>query len=52
MFPPVLRREILILLCLKAALLVALYLLFFSPSHQTTVTSSALRMRITDSQQP
>jgi hypothetical protein len=34
MFPAALRREIIVLLAVKAALLVALYGLFFSPSHR------------------
>jgi len=34
MFPAVLRREIIGLLIAKAALLSALYFLFFSPAHR------------------
>lgn len=34
MFPAALRRDILVLLAVKAVILTALYLLFFSPSHQ------------------
>lgn len=34
MFPKALRREILIVLGLKALLLLALYQLFFSPAHR------------------
>ncbi len=34
MFPLILRRDILILLAVKAALLVVLYWLFFSPAHR------------------
>ena len=34
MFPAHLRREIVILLALKAAALTLLYFLFFSPSHR------------------
>jgi hypothetical protein len=34
MFPVILRRDILILLAVKAGLLLLLYLLFFSPAHR------------------
>lgn len=34
MFPVILRREIIIALAAKAALLAILYVLFFSPSHR------------------
>ncbi|MFO1247864.1 MAG: hypothetical protein U1E93_06515 [Alphaproteobacteria bacterium] len=34
MFPVILRREIIIALAAKAALLGILYILFFSPSHR------------------
>ncbi|HEU4549034.1 MAG TPA: hypothetical protein VFS01_05010 [Rhizomicrobium sp.] len=34
MFPAHLRREIIILLAVKAAALTLLYFLFFSPSHR------------------
>jgi hypothetical protein len=34
MFPGALRRDILILISIKAIVLIALYLLFFSPAHQ------------------
>jgi len=34
MFPVILRREIIIALAVKAALLAILYMLFFSPSHR------------------
>lgn len=50
MFSSILRRDILILICVKGALLAVLYLLFFSPSHQINVTPSTLRTHLTDSQ--
>jgi len=50
MFPSILRRDILILICVKAALLAVLYVLFFSPSHRIDVTPSTLRTHLTDSQ--
>ncbi|HEY0265498.1 MAG TPA: hypothetical protein VGC16_02025 [Rhizomicrobium sp.] len=34
MFPIALRRHIILLLAAKAVLLVALYMLFFSPAHR------------------
>ena len=34
MFPVILRRDILILLAVKAGLLLLLYFLFFSPAHR------------------
>jgi hypothetical protein len=34
MFPGALRREILVLLAIKAVLLTVLYVLFFSPAHR------------------
>ncbi len=34
MFPTVLRRDILLLLAVKAGLLALLYFLFFSPAHR------------------
>jgi hypothetical protein len=46
MFPIVLRRDILIALGLKAALLAILYLLFFSPSHRPHETVVAMRQHI------
>jgi hypothetical protein len=45
-FPNLLRREILILLAAKAALLTLLYFLFFAPSHQTVVTPDRLRAHV------
>jgi hypothetical protein len=36
MFPVILRREIIIALAAKAALLAILYVLFFSPSHRAS----------------
>ena len=39
MFPQGLRREILILLAVKAALLTLLYVLFFSPAHRPAPAS-------------
>jgi hypothetical protein len=44
MFPIVLRRDILIALAIKAALLAILYFLFFSPSHRPP--SLAMRQHI------
>jgi hypothetical protein len=48
MFPRVLRREVLFLLAAKAALLLGLYLLFFSPAHRPTVTPERLQSHILD----
>ncbi len=42
MFPNTLRREILLLIAVKAALLLALYFLFFSPAHRPTLTPDRL----------
>ena len=47
MFPSLLRREILLLLAVKAALLLRLYVLFFSPAHHVTVTPERLRAHLT-----
>ena len=47
MFPSLLRREIIILLLAKAALLTLLYAFFFSPAHRVTVTPERLRAHIT-----
>jgi hypothetical protein len=49
MFPRMLRREVLLLLAGKAALLLALYLLFFSPAHRPTLTPERLQSHIFDS---
>jgi hypothetical protein len=46
MFPFLLRRDIVILLAAKAALLTLLYFLFFSPTHRLTVTPEVLRAHI------
>ena len=46
MFPRVLRREVLLLLAGKAVLLLALYLLFFSPAHRLTLTPERLQSHI------
>ena len=46
MFPILLRREVVILLGLKAALLTLLYLLFFSPAHRTEVSLESLRTHV------
>ena len=40
MFPVILRREIVIALAAKAALLAILYVLFFSPSHRAPMTDT------------
>jgi hypothetical protein len=45
MFPFALRREILLLLAVKAALLTALYLLFFA--HPTSPTPAAIGAHLT-----
>jgi hypothetical protein len=45
-FSIVLRREIIILLAAKAALLGLLYFLFFAPAHQTVVTPQSLRAHV------
>ncbi|MDB5734955.1 MAG: hypothetical protein JWN16_1592 [Alphaproteobacteria bacterium] len=47
MFPSLLRREIIILLAAKAALLTLLYVLFFSPAHRDPVTPERLRAHLT-----
>jgi hypothetical protein len=47
MFPNLLRREIIILLLAKAALLTLLYVLFFSPAHRVPVTPERLRAHLT-----
>ncbi len=46
MFPVALRREIAILLIVKAALLTTLYLLFFSPSHRVDVTPARVETHL------
>ena len=46
MFPILLRREIILMLALKAALLTLLYFLFFSPAHRVTVTPERLRAHL------
>jgi hypothetical protein len=46
MFPIVLRRDILILLAVKAALLTLLYFLFFSPAHRIPVSPDGLRAHL------
>jgi len=46
MFPIGLRREILVLIAIKAALLTFLYFLFFSPAHRTEPTPDSLRAHI------
>jgi hypothetical protein len=46
MFPGALRREIVILLSLKAVALVVLYLLFFAPAHQFKPTAGQLGSHI------
>lgn len=48
MFPRILRREVLLLLAGKAALLLALYLLFFSPAHRPILTPERLQSHILD----
>lgn len=47
MFPTILRREVLILIGIKAAALTLLYFLFFaSPAHKAEESSTALREHI------
>ena len=46
MFPIVLRREVIILLAVKAALLTLLYFLFFSPAHRIEPSPEDLRTHI------
>jgi hypothetical protein len=46
MFPRVLRKEVLFLLAAKAALLLGLYLLFFSPAHRPTLTPERVQSHI------
>jgi hypothetical protein len=46
MFPVILRREIIIALAAKAALLAILYVLFFSPSHRSPPSESAMRQHL------
>ncbi len=48
MFPTILRREIILLLLAKAALLTLLYVLFFSPAHRIPVTPESLRAHLMD----
>lgn len=43
MFPIILRREVIILLAVKAVLLALIYFLFFSPAHRVDVTPGQLR---------
>jgi hypothetical protein len=45
MFPHGLRREVILLLCLKAAALTLLYFLFFS--HKPAVTPAAVQQQLT-----
>jgi hypothetical protein len=46
MFPTLVRREIIVLLLAKAALLTLLYVLFFSPAHHVPVTPESLRAHL------
>jgi len=46
MFPIVLRREILLLIALKAAVLTLLYVLFFSPAHRLEASPQTLRTHL------
>lgn len=46
MFPTLLRRDILVLLAVKAGFLALLYFLFFSPAHRPPVTAEGLRAHI------
>ena len=46
MFPYVLRREIIGLLLAKAALLTALYFLFFSPAHRIDPTPHRIQAHL------
>lgn len=46
MFPIVLRREVIILLAVKAALLTLLYFLFFSHAHRIEPSPEDLRVHI------
>jgi hypothetical protein len=48
MFSPILRRHVILLLCLKAAALTLLYFLFFS--HKPAVTPAAVERQFTQSQ--
>jgi hypothetical protein len=52
MFPVILRREIIILLVIKAALLTALYVLFFSPAHRVEPTTQILQSHILHDRTP
>ncbi len=40
MFPVILRREIIFVLAVKAALLAILYIFFFSPSHRAPMAEN------------
>ncbi|HUJ02730.1 MAG TPA: hypothetical protein VLW75_03765 [Rhizomicrobium sp.] len=46
MFPIALRREIIVLLLVKAALLTALYAFFFSPSHRIEPTLARMQSHL------
>ena len=48
MFPTALRREIVALLLVKAALLTALYFLFFSPAHRIDPAPRAIQSHLFD----
>lgn len=52
MFPAVLRREVIILLTIKTALLTALYVLFFSPAHRVEPTAQILQSHILHDRTP
>jgi hypothetical protein len=52
MFPRILRREILLLLALKAILLCVLYAVFFSPSHRLSLTPELLRSHVLGTNAP
>jgi hypothetical protein len=46
MFPAILRREIIGLLLVKAALLTTLYFLFFSPAHRIDPTPRLIQSHL------
>lgn len=46
MFPHLLRRDIILLIAVKAAILTLLYVLFFSPAHRLAVSPEGLRTYI------
>jgi hypothetical protein len=46
MFPPSLRRDVVVLLCVKAAALVLIYALFFAPVTKPEPGGAAMRAHL------